>query len=91
MPANFGVKLSAGWCPARRPSRLQHFKRHGVTPAADRDSVLRTSCAAAGAPLRFWHVKPAAAYTKALGGSKRQWSLVQQRKNDGATHLTRRR
>jgi hypothetical protein len=34
--ANFGVKLSAGWCPARRPSRLQHRQRHGVTPAAHR-------------------------------------------------------
>jgi hypothetical protein len=33
---NFGVKLSAGWCPARRPSRLQHGQLHGVTPAAGR-------------------------------------------------------
>jgi len=35
-PSNFGVKLSAGWCPARRPSRLQCRQLHGVTPAADR-------------------------------------------------------
>jgi len=33
-PANFGVKLSAGWCPARQPSCLPHRQFHGVTPAA---------------------------------------------------------
>jgi hypothetical protein len=35
-PPNFGVKLPAGWCQARRPSRLQHRQIHGVTPTADR-------------------------------------------------------
>jgi len=35
-----------------------------VTAAADRDSVLRTSFAAAVAPRPSPHVKPAAAYTK---------------------------
>lgn len=63
-PPNFGVKLAAGWCPARRPSRLLHRQPHGVAAAANRDSVLRTSFAAAVAPRCSWRVKPAAAYTK---------------------------
>ena len=58
------MKLSAGWCPARRPSRLRFRQRHGVTPAADRSRRVFSLVAAAVAPLLPWHVKPAAAYTK---------------------------
>ena len=36
MPPNFGVKLSAGWCPARRPSRLRRRQLQGVTPLGSR-------------------------------------------------------
>ena len=50
--ANFGVKLSAGWCPARRPSRLRKRKLHGVTPAAHRSLRVSSSVAAAVAPHR---------------------------------------
>ncbi len=32
---NLPLNPSAGWLPARRPSRLHHPYLHGVTPAAD--------------------------------------------------------
>lgn len=35
-PSNFGVKPTAGWSQARRPSRLQRRQCRGVTPAAGR-------------------------------------------------------
>jgi len=63
-PANFGVKLSAGWCLARQPSCLLSqpaSRRHDGRRSLPSSSSL---VAAAVAPLRSSHMKPAAAYTK---------------------------
>ena len=65
---NFGVKLARPGS-ARRPSRLLHRQRDGVTAVAVCQSVLRTSLAATAAPLCRSHAGPAVQLTpRTLGG-----------------------
>ena len=57
--ANFTLKLvRPGFGPAAE--LLTPSQRDGVTPVAVRHSVLQTSLAATGAPLRLRHAEPAA-------------------------------
>jgi hypothetical protein len=63
-PANFGVKLSAGWSPARQPSCLLSCPA-SRRPAGRRSLPPSNSLVtAAVAPRPSLQVKPAAAYTR---------------------------
>jgi hypothetical protein len=60
-PSRCGLTTARSWhgpASVRRPSRLLHRNLDGVTPVADRDSVLRTSFAATAVPLGLRHVGP---------------------------------
>ena len=58
VPGLYPARSWHGPASVRRPSRLHHRQRDGVTPVASRHSLHDSSLAATGAPLRLRHVGP---------------------------------
>ncbi len=75
-PPNWGVKPTAGRLP---PTVLQASRRHAV-PAALRSFRTFSSVAAAVAPPRSRHVRPAAAYTRSVGRHAREGRFAARRR-----------